>query len=68
MIPDKHSSREWLTLLSLGAEMFSLVAVAGVVGWFVDVEYRCSPFGLIFGLILGGAGAVQMFIRRVIKK
>lgn len=61
----KNSSPEWMGLLSLGAEMFSALAVGGILGWFVDAYFSSLPIGLIIGLCLGAGSAVQVFRRRV---
>jgi len=69
--PDSDRSREPGLLYAvvrysgLGLEMGAAVAIGAWLGWWLDGHYGTAPWGILGGVLLGGAAAGRLVWRSV---
>jgi F0F1-type ATP synthase assembly protein I len=51
----------------LGLRFAAAAAAGGLLGYWLDHKLHIYPFGLIFGIMLGGAGGFISLYRAVIR-
>lgn len=49
----KNNSNNWLTYTGMVFEMFSIIGIFTVIGYFLDKKLQCSPTLLIVFLLIG---------------
>lgn len=53
--------------LGLGTQLVAMVAVFGIVGWFIDEKADTAPLLLIVFLLLGAIAGMYQFLRQITK-
>lgn len=48
---------------ALGLEMGAAVAIGVVAGWWLDQRFETGPWGVLGGVLLGGAAAARLVWR-----
>ncbi len=54
---------EWVKQYVVVLEFLGMLAVAGIVGWWLDERYGWQPWGLLTGLLVGTAAGIYTMIR-----
>lgn len=57
-------SRSWIRLSSIGFELVAAVAGFTLLGYWWDLHYGTSPWGLLTGVVLGLVGGMYNLIRQ----
>lgn len=63
MPDDKRDRPTWLRYSGVGMEFAASLVVFCLVGYWVDLRYGTSPWGLVIGLGLGLTGATYNLFR-----
>ncbi|MDZ7289701.1 MAG: AtpZ/AtpI family protein [candidate division KSB1 bacterium] len=66
----KTAQTDWSKLMAygdLGLRFAAAAAVGGYLGYLLDQKLHLYPFGLIFGIMLGGTGGFISLYRTVMR-
>lgn len=58
---------DWGKLATVGFEVAVGVGLGAAVGIWVDRRFRCAPWGVVIGAIVGCAAGMYVLIRDVMK-
>lgn len=56
---DFDAYKIYIKTSAIGLEVGLYIIIGSLLGYFFDKKYHTSPFGLIFGVLIGGIGAIK---------
>jgi F0F1-type ATP synthase assembly protein I len=58
---------DWVRHSGVGLELAGAVAGLALVGYWVDLHYSTSPWGLVVGVLVGTVGGLYNFVREALQ-
>lgn len=68
---DFEAYKIYVKTSAIGLEVGLYIIIGALLGYFFDKKFNTSPFGLIFGVLIGVIGAIQTlwkFAKDYVKK
>ena len=59
----KQNRPSWVRFSGVGIEFAAAVGGFAAVGYWVDLHYKCEPWGVVIGAILGLIGGTYNLVR-----
>jgi F0F1-type ATP synthase assembly protein I len=64
--PPQRKLPTWTRLATIGVEYAAAVAGFGLIGWWIDIKWDSSPWGVLIGAALGLIGATYNLLRETL--
>jgi len=66
-MPPELRPADWLKGATLGVEMAAAVFLGAWIGYLADGWWRCTPWGLVLGVVVGATAGFWMAYKLAIK-